>query len=186
MQRTKSLRSGALIWVLALEVALTFSEFASAAEPTREGCKGFEFDLSSELALFDGNAQSIAASSALDDKSASIESGKLYAVTLVPEASLRFVLPPGRESRVAPAFAGLLKIAPVYATTILVTLNEGAWIELIDGKAIKSNRHTGSRDCSLLRKSVEFTVKPGTGLTLQISGSSRKEIRVGVTEHPGL
>jgi len=51
------------------------------------------------------------------------------------------------------------------------------------GKALESTRHTGSQDCPQVRKSVEFTVKPGVPLLLQISNSATAELAAVVTRY---
>jgi hypothetical protein len=52
---------------------------------------------------------------------------------------------------------------------------------VVDGNhVLESVQHTGSHDCSLVRKSVEFSVRREGSLLLQISGSTEESISLAV------
>ncbi|HEY5761400.1 MAG TPA: hypothetical protein VIU34_36515, partial [Steroidobacter sp.] len=66
--------------------------------------------------------------------------------------------------------------------TIRVTATEAAWLDvIIGGKLIESARHTGSGNCKVLRKVVEFNIAPGQPVTIQVSGSTEPQIKLAVT-----
>jgi hypothetical protein len=94
---------------------------------------------------------------------------------------VRLASPPGKTTVVDGSYAGLLKLPPVSSGTLRVTLNEAAWIDVVDGThVLESVRHTGSHGCSLVRKSVEFSVRHERPLLLQISGSTEGSIALAV------
>lgn len=139
------------------------------------GCDGFRFDVSKELKLFETEPRAVVSG-------ASIETDRLYSLALSEQAKVKFTLPPGKATAPDSSYAGVLKIDSPRATTIRVTTSEAAWLDVISGgKLIESGRHTGSGNCPLLRKVVEFAVTPGAPLVLQVSGSSGKQIKVAVT-----
>jgi molybdate transport system substrate-binding protein len=154
---------------------------ARSAMATSGGCAGFAFDLSKELALFGGKAADVVAASTAD-KATPIDADKAYRVALANQASVRFAAEPGKVTVADGSHAGVLKLPAPTSQTLRVTLDEAAWIDLVSaGKSIDSTRHTGSHDCRLVRKSVEFAVKPGAPLLLQISGSTKPVVNVAVT-----
>jgi molybdate transport system substrate-binding protein len=147
---------------------------------TAKGCSEFRFDMSEDLKLFAGVPQKIAAGAA-GGSAPAIQSGQLYETELVSQTKVRFASPPGKTTVAEGSYAGLLKLPPVSSGTVRVTLNEAAWVDVVDGThVLESVRHTGSHDCSLVRKSVEFSVRPEGALLLQISGSTEENISLAV------
>ena len=145
------------------------------------GCSGFAFDVSRELALFAGSAADVTAGTSTP-KAAMLEPGKLYRVMLNPQQATRFAVQPGKRTAPEGLHAGILQLAPSAAATLRVSLSEAAWIDVVsDGNVLESSRHTGSHDCALLRKSVEFAVKPGTPVSIQLSGSSEQSVKIVVS-----
>ena len=107
---------------------------------------------------------------------------QLYAVTLAEQSKVTFVASPGKSTVTEGSFAGLLKVAAPRAQTIRVVATEAAWLDVLSGgKSIESTRHTGSGNCKLLRKVVEFTVAPNQPVIIQVSGSTEKQIKLAVT-----
>lgn len=147
-----------------------------------QGCTSFKFDLTRELQVFQTMARDIASTATLKG-APKIQLGALHRVKLAPQSTARFAAPVGKATIDEGSYAGLMKIASNSARAIRVTLNEAAWIDLVDGaRAIQSSRHTGAQDCKLLRKSVEFNARPNAELVLQISGSTTPEILLAATE----
>lgn len=146
-----------------------------------QSCSGFRFDVSKELKLFAGKPRDITASSA-PAATTTIDVDQLYAVTLADQGNVKFAVAPGKSTVADGSFAGLLKVTATKARTIRVTATEAAWLDVISaGKALESTRHTGSGNCNLLRKVVEFTVAPDKPVTIQVSGSTEKQIKLAVT-----
>jgi len=148
------------------------------------GCADFAFDLSREIKLLSANAGAMgAATTTASTKVAGLKVNRSYRVSLAEQAKVSFAVTPGKQPSEANARAGMLQLTPPADwTTLRVTLDQPAWIDLVSaGKALDSTRHTGSRDCPQVRKSVEFVVKPGMPLTLQLSNSPAAQVRVLVT-----
>lgn len=146
-----------------------FRLLAAADAPATEDCTGFQFSLDEELRLFAGEPQNVAATPTAA-AAPILKLRQLYEVGLV------------KQSDANGSYAGTLKFNSAESGTLRVTIDDAAWIDVISGgKVLKSTRHTGSKACKLLHKSVEFAVKPRGELLIQISRGSRKDIRVLVT-----
>jgi molybdate transport system substrate-binding protein len=155
-------------------------KFLTPNAAAAKGCSDFRFDMSQELQLFAGAPQKIAAGAA-SGSAPLIQNGQLYQTALVSQEKVRFASPPGKTTVAEGSYAGLLKLPPASSGTLRVTLNEAAWVDVVDGNhVLESVRHTGSHDCSLVRKSVEFSVSPEGSLLLQISGSTEESISLAV------
>lgn len=155
---------------------------AVAADPppaASKDCTGFKFDLQRELALFAGKPEQIKAGGA------KVSSDRLYAVQLAPQAGVRFAVAPGKTTVDDGSFAGVVGYTPTRSGLLQITLSEAAWIDVVaNGAVVESNAHTGSAACSLLHKSVRFSVTRGIPVQIQISGNTEQELRLTVTE-PG-
>lgn len=157
------------------------STLAAEESTATSQCTGFRFNLDSELKLFAGTPREINAASTATAPTA-IDGATLYRVALVDQSAARFAIPPGKPTVADGSYAGLLRITPTGSSTLRVNLGEAAWIDVVaGGRELESARHTGSHDCKLLRKSVEFSVQPGTELLIQISGSTVQEMLLAVT-----
>ncbi len=144
------------------------------------GCSGFAFDLSREIELLGGKATAVTAGTSVR-KAAALQPGKSYRITLADQSKVSFAAKPGKEQTEVSPQAGLLRLTPS-GKTLRVTLADAAWIDVVSGaEVITSTRHTGSRDCPGVRKSVEFAVTAGTPVTLQLSNSAQKSVGVVVS-----
>ena len=162
-----------------LGVLVAAAPLGQAAEPAMvAGCSGFRFDLDHELKLFATDPQKIDVSSG----PARIEGETLYAALLKPQADVHFKVAPEKLMVADGSYAGLFQIDAGRFARLRVTLSEAAWVDVIDddGRPLQSVQHTGSHDCKLLRKSVEFAIEPGRPI-IQISGSTVQEIRLAVS-----
>ena len=144
-------------------------------------CSGFQFDVSKELKVFGGKPRAVTATTAVA-KAPAVDINQLYSIDLNDQSKVTFTVTPGKSTVADGSFAGLLQIKSPRAQTIRVTSTEHAWIDVLSGgKLVDSTRHTGSGNCNLLRKVVEFTVAPDKPVTLQVSGSTVKQIKLAVT-----
>ena len=146
-----------------------------------QACSGFRFDVSKELKLFEGTPRDVTATTA-PASAAAIDVNQLYSVSLTDQSKVTFATSPGKSTIADGSFAGLLKVTSPRAQTIRVTATEAAWLDVISAdKLLESTRHTGSGNCKLLRKVVEFTVAPDKPVIIQVSGSTEKQIKLAVT-----
>lgn len=186
--QTTSARANAASFITFLRSPTAQSAFAAAGftllpagSQARNECSGFAFDLSEELKLFAGAPLKLEAASTTQSATV-LQNKQLYQVMLSTQKSVRFAAPPDKATIADGSYAGILKLTPARSGTLRVTLNESAWIDVIDaGRVLDSTRHTGSHDCSLVRKSVEFSVRSNSPLLLQISGSTQESVSLAVT-----
>ncbi len=166
---------------MVLGVLVVMPPLTQAAEPAMvAGCTGFRFNLDHELKLFSAEPEKIEAASGPEAKM--LEPDTLYVASLDNQSAVRFVVAPDKVTVAEGSYAGLFQVSTGRAGRMRVTLDEAAWIDVIDkGRALTSIQHTGSHDCKLLRKSVEFAVEPGSKPVIQISGSTDKEIRLAIS-----
>jgi hypothetical protein len=169
----------------ALGVALLLAPALSrAADALPAGCSGFRWDLSRELALF-GTPGSPVTSGTTAAGAPSIELDTLYAVTLVPQDKATLPHEPGKPRLADGARAALLRFQVAAPGRYRVTIDDGAWIDVVNGAdLVTSNQFQGRSSCPLFHKSVEYTLPAATPLIVQISGSTSSIVRVAVTRVP--
>ncbi len=146
--------------------------FAQAQD--KPPCEQFDWSIKREQAIF-GTAglKSLPSGGSLGEPGGA-------ALQLVPNASVPFVLPPGRQPKSAESFGAILGIALPKAGAYQVTLSNEAWIDVIqDGHALDSTSHSGKRGCADVRKSVRFNLQPGKA-TIQLSGAPANAIDIAI------
>ncbi|HMP46902.1 MAG TPA: hypothetical protein PKD99_17530 [Sphingopyxis sp.] len=90
--------------------------------------------------------------------------------------SLRYWVAPERTPDVH-KFGGMVPITVDRPGRLVVALDAGAWIDLVqDGAIVKSAAHGHGPACSGIRKMVEYDVAPGRYL-LQIVNAPDRSIR---------
>ncbi|HEY5761206.1 MAG TPA: molybdate ABC transporter substrate-binding protein [Steroidobacter sp.] len=144
-----------------------------------QACSGFRFDVSKELKVFESKPREVATAAT---SATAIDVNQLYTVKLTDQSKVSFANAPGKSTVADGSYAGVLKIASPRTQTIRVTATEAAWLDvIIGGKLIESARHTGSGNCKVLRKVVEFNIAPDQPVTIQVSGSTEPQIKLAVT-----
>jgi hypothetical protein len=154
---------------LALALAL-LSGGARAQDKT--GCDAFKWSVARERGWF-AQARPIASGAA-------IAAGQGYAVTLAPNESVAFPVPPERALKPG-GFGAILAVANIdNAGSYEITLSDEARIDAVQGDAlVKSTDFSGQKDCSGVRKSVRFDLKSGP-LTIQLSNGPGAAINVAL------
>ena len=148
--------------VLAVALAIhagSSGVLAPASAQDLAPCDQFIWSVKREQALFGAaDLQKVASGATLN---ALPEHG--ISVELQPHASLPYVLPPGRQPKMADSSGGLVFVSNVpKAGQYQITASTEAWIDVIqDGKALISIAHSGRRDCPDVRKSVRFDLQQG-------------------------
>lgn len=155
---------------------------ASESMSATKDCTGFRFNLDPELKLFATSAKPLRAS-ANAQGAPQASTATLYDVQLAPQADVKFVAEPGKITVNDGSYAGVLNYTPVKDGELRVTVNEAVWLDVIEkGAPLRSTAHTGSANCGLLRKSVQFDVKKGVPLIVQLSGSTIASVKVALTQ----
>jgi hypothetical protein len=143
-----------------------------AVAQDKTGCDAFKWSVARERGWF-AQAKPVASGAA-------IVAGQGYAVTLVPNESVAFHVPPERALKPG-GFGAILALADIdNAGTYEITLSDEARIDAVQGDAlVKSTDFSGQKDCPGVRKSVRFDLKSGP-LTIQLSNGPSAAINVAL------
>jgi hypothetical protein len=147
---------------------------------TEEDCASFTWDVSRELAAM--RTPAIAVNAAPRAAAQSLELGKHYSATLLPQASVNFVVSPARQRRADHPMAGLLSFKTEKSGRYRIALTTSHWIDLLDGATVVDSKgHEGRGGCEQLHKIVEFELPANTSITLQLSGGDAAVVGIIVT-----
>jgi hypothetical protein len=134
-----------------------------------------------ELELFAGAGTDVV-SAASQVAIPAIEGDALANVTLQPQADIAFAHAPERVRGTGAAYGGMVQFSPPVEGSYRVTLSAAAWVDVVRESAIVSSRRfVGKLTCARIHKSVEYALRAGSPVIIQISGSPMRQIRVAVT-----
>jgi hypothetical protein len=109
---------------------------------------------------------------------------KHYALSLLAQDQLRFVVKPGRASKAASPRGGAFQFEVPVTGRYRVSITSRHWVDVVDGgTVIESADHFGP-GCDVLHKIVEFDLTAGRKLTLQLSGQDDAIIGLAITASP--
>lgn len=171
----------------ALPALLTFALLAPAAwAADADPCTRFVWNVSHELAVMKQTPQAIVAAGKPGKDVPQLQVDKLYEVKLANQSGVTFVLTPGKPTLPDGAQAGLAKFRTDKAGRYRVSITDGHWIDIVDGKElIRSRDFQGARGCERPRKIVEYDLPAGRELTLQLSGSTEGLVILSITAVAG-
>jgi hypothetical protein len=160
---------------------MTAGAVTRTAHADDDPCAGFSGNVTPERALFAVAAQPAAA--ARDVASAPLLlPGRLYQLQLTPQGQVSMRLAPGRKTQVDGAFAGLARLQLLQAGSYRVSMDQGAWIDVVaDGQMINSSNFQGRPGCTAPHKIVQFLLPAGHELLLQFSAATAPVLRVAIT-----
>jgi len=150
------------IIAISLVVSLSATAWAAPAAKPGTGCPSVP-NLPPELADWSRNASSKTIYAYGDDLGAdwSPLGAARTELSLHKFESLRYGVAPERKPDVH-KFGGTIPIAVNKAGRLIVALDAGAWLDLVQGGAVvKSLKHSHGPACSGIRKMVEYDVTPG-------------------------
>jgi hypothetical protein len=114
-----------------------------------------------------------------------IEIERLYELKLAPQASVTYVLAPGKPTLDDSAQGGLVQFRADKGGVYRISMTSGHWIDVVaDGKFIKSRDFQGARGCERPHKIVEFDLPADTTFTLQFSGAAASTVQMTITAVP--
>ncbi|MGH8444016.1 MAG: hypothetical protein ACREVL_02060 [Solimonas sp.] len=146
-------------------------------------CEGFKWNVADVRTLFAGKAASVTAAREVASAPV-IETGRLYALGLVPQEDVRFALSPAKMMLADGASAGLVRLHVERAGTYRIAVDVPFWIDVVaQGQALASQDFNGDPSCSAPRKIVVYTL-PAGDLLLQFSGHAGESVRATVTAVP--
>ena len=177
---------GAIKWAVIVSAPLWSAAPLPAHEPAgatdAAGCSAFTLNLGRELAAMKRQALLFNASADPKVNPVRLKEGQHVAATLLPQGSVAFAAPPGRQRIAENATAGLLFFKTGAAGHYRISLTSRHWIDVLDaGKAIDSLSHEGRSGCDLLHKVVEFQLPANRELIIQLSGDTAATVDVLVT-----
>ncbi len=166
-------------WLSLAALALIGS--TTAVEAADDPCAAFKWDVTEERALFSQGPHSTAAGR--DAPSApAIKPQTLYELSLVPEDSVKFAVPPGKKPTPRGAFAGLVRVRVATAGAYRVSIDQPLWVDIVSHQqVVPSTDFAGAHRCSTPRKIVEYNLAPGEDLVLQLSEATKDRVRVALT-----
>jgi hypothetical protein len=150
-----------------------------------DACTDFKWDVTKERALFAGAPTTIKAGT--DAKTApSLVPGKLYQLQLASQASVNFVLEPGRKSRAYSDHGGVAILKMPTSGAYRVSVDMPLWMDIVaNATLLPATDFQGQRDCKAPHKIVVFDLAVDQTLTLQLSSSPADSVRVTITPAPG-
>jgi hypothetical protein len=168
--RNRIFAMGVLLWLPACGWS------AEAADP----CAQFTGNVERERALFAGAAQALGAGAEVALAPA-MTPGRLYQLTLLPQAQVHFAVPPEKQRPAPDPHAGLVSLSLEHAGRYRIALDQPVWVDVINsGVAVKSADFQGQKGCSAPHKIVEFSLPAHAPLLLQFSAGG-EHVRVSIT-----
>ena len=174
MNRTRA--SGMIVTAVMLAVL-------APAGYAEDACATFKWDVASERTLFSGAAQTSAAARDLTS-AVQLVPGRLYALSLAPQAQIQLAAPLGRKAGVEGVFGGLAHLKVATAGRYRISLDQAGWIDVVgEHGTLTASDFSGASDCSAPHKIVQFELPAGE-LVLQLTGIRNALIRLAVTPVP--
>jgi hypothetical protein len=153
---------------------------ATAAEP--EGCAGFSWNVSHELALMKEKAQTQTLGTKAGPEAPVLQVDKLYELKLAPEGTVSYAIKPPKPPRDGNPQGGIARFHSGKAGIYRVSLGSGHWVDVVDGSQfITSRDFQGAHGCDRPHKIVEFELAAGKELLLQLSGSMTSPVLLAIT-----
>jgi hypothetical protein len=109
--------------------------------------------------------------------------GRAATVSLDPTGEVRYVLQPDKPGD-SVAHGGLLGLTIAEAGAYQVSLNSGAWIDMVkDGATLAPSAHHQGPACTGIHKTLQFPLQTGA-YVVQISGNLDPTIQIMVSKAP--
>jgi hypothetical protein len=154
-----------------------------AHEPAAGACGEVSHDVAHELAVMRSPAIPMTAEANIADRP-HLALDEHYALSLLAQGQLRLAARPGRAARVASPRGGVFLFEVPVNGRYRISITSRHWIDVVDGeKVIASEGHFGP-GCDVLHKVVEFDLRAGRNLTLQLSGQDDAIVGLAITAMP--
>lgn len=150
---------------------------AALGQDLNAGCESAGWNMRAEVSAFKTTAENVAAGATLAT-APPLEIGVLYVVKLQPQLDVQFPRASRKKSLVQNPLGGLASFTAAQNGFYRITVDSPLWIDMVgpDGTLTPSD-FTGWHDCRLFRKSVEYALRAGQPLTLQISEAAPELVR---------
>jgi hypothetical protein len=162
-------------------LVLLLNSVAAADDP----CGGFTWDVHHERELFAAAPHTVAAAATLVAAPA-LATEHLYALQLLQQGQVSFVVAPGKHRSADGPYAGLARVSVPQAGNYRISLDAPLWIDVLaNAAALPARDFQGRPGCSAPHKIVEFELPGNTPLTLQFSGAQSATVKLAITRSPG-
>lgn len=150
-----------------------------------DSCTDFKWDVSKERALFAAGGGTAVKAGTDANTAPTLVPNTLYSVQLASQSRVKFVLEPGRNSRVDTDHAGIATLKLPASGDYRIALDVPLWIDVVTGGAlVPAKDFQGQHDCASPHKIVEFELSNDRPLTLQLSSSAAESVRLTITASP--
>jgi hypothetical protein len=155
---------------------------ASAASPAdTPDCSTFTWNMKHELALFGGAPTPLASGTSVAS-APQVDVDMLYEVDLHPLAQVAFAHPLGKSFPAESSSGAVLKLRVRAPGSYRISTDAPLWVDVVaGGDLVTSTGFQGRVPCTLIHKSVAWTLPVGTDLIVQIAGAARDRARFAVT-----
>ncbi len=160
-------------------LGLTIMHAAVAAEPATT-CQASGWDMKRELKAFARAPQSESAGSSASTMPL-LQLDTLYALRLRAQGEVEFVQPPSRAASGPTPMAGITRFKVPTRGVYRITLDSPLWIDVVTATGIIApSAYTGWHECTVFRKSVDYTLEAGQTVALQFSGAATDLVKVTI------
>jgi hypothetical protein len=152
----------------------------AAGQDLNAGCQASGWNMRAEVVAFKTTAENIAAGATLATMPP-LEIGVLYVIKLQPQLDVQFLQSSPKKSLVQNPLGGLATFAAAQDGVYRITVDSPLWIDMIGAEGtLTPSAFTGWHDCRLFRKSVEYALRAGQPMTLQLSEAAPELVRIVV------
>jgi hypothetical protein len=165
--------------ILALPILL-IAAISAQADDIAAACQEPGWEMSREILAFRDVGTPMEAGT--DAQAApAIQIGRVYALRLKPQGSVKFARTPQKFSQQEGAVAGMARVAVTSSGKYRITADAPLWIDIIaPSGTLQANEFNGWHQCGLFRKSLVYSLSAGQPLVLQLSGGSAPVVKVAI------
>ncbi len=158
---------------------LSVTHAAVAAEPATT-CQASGWDMSRELKAFARPPQTETAGSSASSMPL-LRLDTLYALRLRTQSEVDFVQPPSKAASGSTPMGGITRFKVASRGVYRITLDSPLWIDVVTATGIIApSAYTGWHECTVFRKSVDYTLEAGQTVALQFSGAATDLVKVTI------
>jgi hypothetical protein len=159
---------------------LLFASMTTRADDVAAACQEPGWDMSREIAAFRDLGTAMEAGT--DPRATpAIEIGRVYALRLKPQRSVKFARTPQKFAQQEGAVAGLAHLSVTQSGKFRITSDAPLWIDIVaPSGTLQASEFNGWHQCGLFRKSLIYSFSAGQPLVLQLSGGSAPVVKVAI------
>jgi hypothetical protein len=159
---------------------LLFASMMAQADDIAAACQEPGWDMSREIVAFRDVGMAVEAGTT-PQASPAIQIGRVYALRLKPQDTVKFARTPQKFSRQQGAVAGLAQLAVTLSGKYRITSDAPLWIDIVaPSGTLQASEFNGWHQCGLFRKSLIYSFSAGQPLVLQLSGGSAPVVKVAI------